>query len=126
MYRISWFEAPEDAKNSNWPEHIIEKVQETVVHALGVADMNNDGKPDVVIAEMHQGADPDEVRIYLNQGGGLKWTKQVLSTTGSHDIVVADIGADGDLDIVGANHAGSLQAVQLWENLTSKTGKGDR
>jgi len=126
MYRVSWFEAPEDAKVPNWPEHVIEQVQETVVHALGVGDMNNDGKSDVVVAEMHQGGDPDEVRVYLNQGGGLMWKKQVLSTTGSHDIVVADIGADGDLDIVGANHAGSLQAVQLWENLTNTTGKADR
>ena len=126
IYRISWFEAPEDAKTPNWLEHVIEQVQETVVHALCVADMNNDDKPDVVIAEMHQGADPDEVRVYLNQGGGLTWTKQVLSTTGSHDIVLADIGADGDVDIVGANHAGSFQAVQLWENLTSTTGKGLR
>lgn len=105
---------------------MIEEVQETVVHALGVADINNDGKADVVIAEMHQGTDPDEVRVYLNQGGGLTWTREVLSTTGSHDIVLADIGADGDIDIVGANHAGSFQAVQLWENLTSTTGKGDR
>jgi len=126
MYHISWFEAPKDAKSPNWPEHVIEKVQETVVHSLGVADMNNDGKADVVIAEMHQGADPDEVRVYLNQGGGLKWTREVLSTTGSHDIVLADIGADGDVDIVGANHAGSFQAVQLWENLTSTTRRSDR
>jgi hypothetical protein len=125
-YHISWFEAPTDAKSPNWAEHVIEESQETVVHALGVADMNNDGKPDVVIAEMHQGADPDEVRVYLNQGGGLKWTRQVLSSTGSHDIVLADIGSDGDVDIVGANHADSFQAVQLWENLTSTTKGGDR
>jgi hypothetical protein len=125
-YRISWFEVPQDAKTPNWPEHVIEEVQETVVHALGVADMNNDGKSDVVVAEMHQGADPDEVRVHLNQGGGLTWTKQVLSTTGSHDIVLADIGADGDTDIVGANHADSFQAVQLWENLTKATKGGDR
>jgi len=117
-YRISWFEAPENAKNPDWPERIIEPVQETIVHALGVADMNADGRPDVVIAEMHQGADPDEVRVYLNQGGGLAWKREVLSTMGSHDIVLADIGADGDIDIVGANHAGSLQGIQLWENLT--------
>jgi len=125
-YRISWFAAPEDAKTRDWPEQVIEQAQETIVHALGVADMNADGRPDVVIAEMHQGADPDEVRVYLNQGGGLTWKRQVISTMGSHDIVLADIGADGDIDIVGANHAGSLQGIQLWENLTSDTRPRDR
>jgi hypothetical protein len=126
IYHISWFEAPENAKTTDWREHVIEEVQETVVHSLGVADMNNDGKPDVVIAEMHQGADPDEVLVYLNQGGGLTWMRDVLSTMGSHDIVLADIGADGDVDIVGANHASSFQAVQLWENLISITKNGNR
>ncbi len=91
------------------------------MHALGVADMNKDGKPDVVIAEMHQGDDPDEVRVYLNQGGGLTWKREVLSTKGSHDIVLADIGSDGDMDIIGSNHSGSVQAVYLWENLNPAT-----
>lgn len=118
-YRISWFEAPVDAESPNWPERVIEADQETIVHALDVADMDLDGRLDVVIAEMHQGTDPDEVRVYLNQGGGLTWKRQVLSTMGSHDIVLADIGADGDIDIVGANHSGSLSGIQLWENLTS-------
>jgi hypothetical protein len=126
MYRISWFAAPEDAKTPDWSEHIIEEVQETIVHALGVADMNADGRLDVVIAEMHQGADPDEVRVYLNQGSALTWKREILSTTGSHDIVLADIGADGDIDIVGANHAGSFQGIQLWENLTSDRRTRDR
>jgi hypothetical protein len=79
--------------------------------------MNADGRPDVVMAEMHQGADPDEVRVYLNQGDALTWKREVLSTMGSHDIVLADIGADGDFDIVGANHAGALSGIQLWDNL---------
>lgn len=118
IYRMSWFEAPADAKRPNWREHVIEKDQETIVHALGVADMNNDSRPDLVIAEMHQGADPDEVRVYLNQAGASKWTRQVVSTKGSHDIVLVDIGADGDIDIIGANHAGAIQAIHLWENLT--------
>lgn len=116
-YRISWFEAPANAKDANWKEHIIDPKTESVIHAMGVADMNKDGKPDVVVAEMHQGADPDEVRVYFNGGKGLKWTKQVLSITGSHDIVLTDIGSDGDIDIIGANHAGPFHPVQLWENL---------
>jgi len=40
----------------------------------------------------------------------------VVSTNGSHNIRVADVGNDGDLDIVGANWQGP--PVELWENLT--------
>ncbi len=116
-YRMSWFEAPASAKAQDWSEHIIEPSVETVRHALGVGDMNNDGAPDIVTAEMHQGADPDEVLLYLNVSRGESWNRQVLSTKGSHDIVLTDIGADGDLDIVGANHGGEYQHVELWKNL---------
>ncbi len=122
-YRMSWFEGPANAKAREWREHIIEDDVETVRHALGVGDLNNDEEPDIVTAEMHQGADPDEVIVYLNVSGGERWHREVLSTRGSHDIVLIDIGGDGDLDIVGANHSGDYQAVLLWENLTA--GKGN-
>ena len=89
---------------------------ETVIHALGVGDFDVDGDADIAYAEMHQGADPDEVVVMLNLGGGDAWSKQVLSNDGSHDIVAGDIGGDGDLDIIGANHGGDKQALILWEN----------
>ena len=116
-YRMSWFEAPEKTAGQGWREHVIESDVETVRHALGVADLDNDGELDIVTAEMHQGADPDEVILFRNVSGGKQWTRQVISTRGSHDIVLTDIGADGDIDIVGANHGGPDQSVLLWENL---------
>ena len=116
-YRIAWYASPPDP-HDEWEQHVIEAEQETVVHALEIADMNDDHTLDVVVAEMHQGADPDEVRVYVNDDHGLRWTRQVLSRTGSHDIVVADIGSDSDNDIIGANHGGDFQPVELWENLT--------
>ena len=116
-YRIAWYEAPPNPKNAAWTEHTIDRPVETVVHALDVADMNGDGNLDVVVAEMHQGRDPDEVRVFINQGGGRDWTSQVVATTGSHGIRVVDIGNDGDFDIFGANWSASSQ-VDLWENRT--------
>src|SRR5690606_1103233 len=63
-YKISWFEAPENPAGGEWREHIIEERVEAVYHSLELADFNNDGLPDIVTAEMHQGEDSDEVMVY--------------------------------------------------------------
>ena len=83
---------------------------------LKVADLNGDGRPDVVVARMHQGRSPQEVSVYLNADRGRKWTKLVVSTKGSHNIVVADLDGDGRPDILGANHGGPFQPVEWWRN----------
>lgn len=114
---ISWFEAPANTRQDGWKEHIVEKNVEAVYHSLELADINNDGQLDIITAEMHQGDDPDEVMVYYNENDGQSWKKQVLSTKGSHDVITGDIGNDGDIDIVGANHAGDQAPVELWENL---------
>ena len=111
-YHISWFEAPENPA-SIWTEHIVEDSVEAVVHSMGAADMNLDGKMDIVIAEMQQGVDPDEVAIFYNQGKDI-WEKQVLSTNGSHSMRLYDFDEDGDTDILGANWREHV--VKLWIN----------
>jgi len=115
-YKMSWFEAPADPKKENWPEHVIAEPIECVIHGLVTADIDGDGATDVVSSEMHQGADPDEVTVYLNRRDGASWKKQVISAKGSHYIRVADIGNDGDMDIVGANWSGDYQPIEMWEN----------
>jgi len=116
-YKIAWYEAPSDPRTADWAEHVVIRSIECVIHSLGTGDMDGDGDIDLVIAEMHQGTDPDEVCVLLNEGRGETWRKQVISTRGSHDIVVADIDNDGDLDIIGANHAGPYHPLELWRNL---------
>ncbi|MGH8726797.1 MAG: FG-GAP repeat domain-containing protein [Burkholderiales bacterium] len=116
-YRVSWFEALEKS-TVEWPEHLIDMDVESVHHFVGVADMNNDGMPDIVAAEMHQGEDPDEVKIYLNQEKGSAWTKKVIANTGSHAMRIVDIDSDGDLDLYGANWSGEHQPIELWINET--------
>ena len=96
--------------------NVIEAGIEHVTHALGVADFDLDGALDVVTAEMHQGQDPDEVRVYRNTGGGAAFAKQILGTTGSHAVRLADLGADGDIDVFGANWT---QTTSVWAWVTS-------
>jgi hypothetical protein len=113
-YRVSWFEAPVDPKGGTFSEHVIEANVEAVHHFVGVGDFDCDGDLDVASAEMTQGADPDEIKIYVNSNRGASWTKQVLGTTGSHSMRVVDADLDGDLDLFGGNWDDTV--VEWWEN----------
>jgi hypothetical protein len=118
-YKIAWYEAPADPR-SPWNEQVIIEPIEAVIHALAVGDFDQDGRIDVAYAEMHQGADPDEVVLLLNRDRATGWHKQVLSIRGSHDILAADIDGDGALDLVGANHGGPHQALEWLRNTVRK------
>ncbi len=113
-YRLSWFEAPVNPGTNNWSEHIILDSLECVLHSLAIGDLNKDALMDIVYAEMHQGENPDEVVILINQENGQSWDKIILSDKGSHGIQVADINNDNKLDIFGANWSSDYQPVELW------------
>jgi hypothetical protein len=113
-YHISWFEAPADP-NLIWKEHIVVDSVETVVHFIGAADFNSDGKMDFMSAEMKQGTFPQEVSVFYN-GGKNNWKKEVISTGGSHSIRLFDSDRDGDIDAFGANHQENV--VKMWINQT--------
>ncbi len=121
--RFSWYEAI-DPVSGPWIEHPIDPAV-SYFHTFEAADMDFDGDLDLVTAEMHQSANPDEVSIYFNDGAGTAWSQQVVAESGSHNVRVADVGGDGDLDIFGANWndgAPDSAVVTLWENLTSPLG----
>lgn len=117
--RLTWFEAPADPVHGAWKEHLIEDHVD-YVHTFKVADINNDGIPDVVFAEM-QNSKLKRVGFFLNRGKGESWKLQVVATTGSHNIRVADIDHDGDIDIIGANYDTvsdpNHAPMELWRNL---------
>ena len=102
-YPISWYETSDPASGF-WKEHVIDQLD--YCHTLLVGDLNRDGFTDVVSAkfERHDGVIPSPypVRIYYNSGNGLNWTIVEMSNLGMYQGRLADIGNDGDLDIVGS------------------------
>lgn len=116
-YRISWFEAPADARAA-WPERVVTS-SEAVVHGLALADFDRNGRTDIASAEMHQGSDPDAVRVWL-QGSAGTFAAQSLSGQGSHNIAAADLDGDGRVDLFGANHSSAQAAdgarAKIWRN----------
>jgi hypothetical protein len=119
-YRLAWYEAPKNPRQAEWTERVVVAEIEAVVHGLQVTDMNGDGQRDIVAARMHQGAAPRDVAVFINQKRGANWAKHVVAETGSHDIQVADFNGDGRPDILGANHGGSHQTVEVWLNRTGR------
>jgi hypothetical protein len=116
--RLSWFKAPADPAHEEWLEHVLDEHLDHA-HGLGLADINGNGYLDIVVAKMHQASVPQEVCVYYNGGGGTVWRKQVIATTGSHNIVLVDVGSNGRIDILGANWnnaASTGGAIELWLN----------
>lgn len=116
--KLSWYEAPPDPAGGVWVEHVIDPTVE-YLHTFKAGDIDRDGDLDLATAEMHQGTPPREVSVYYNDGAGLHWHQQVVATTGSHNLRLADIDHDGDLDIFGANHNNAAETgapVEYWSN----------
>jgi hypothetical protein len=55
------------------------------------------------------------VGYFLNRGKGGAWDRVVISNNGAHNLRVADIGKDGDIDILAANWGGD-NPLELYEN----------
>ncbi len=125
--RLVWYEAPnskEGPKQGPWKAHVIaEGVSH--LHTFKTADIDQDGALDLVTAEMEQSPE-GRVTIYYNLGKGLQWSAQVVGRTGLHNLRLADIGNDGDIDIIGANHGnyhgnyGGGAPIEMYENLSAK------
>lgn len=108
--KLSWFEAPDDPR-AHWTEHVVEDSLD-YAHSLVVCDLTGDGAPDIVTAEMHQ-SERRRVLVYVNEGRGLAWRREVVATKGCHGLCVADLGDAGKV-LVGANWSGSYQPVEMW------------
>ena len=117
---LSWFESPKNPRTEDWIEHPIEKNILEGAHSLQVADFDGDGRPDVLVAEMHTSS-KKRVLVYLNKGE--IFTPMLLSRNGSHNMRIGDIDGDGDIDLVGKNYAGAERVIEMWENLTSDAKK---
>ncbi|MDP2005237.1 MAG: VCBS repeat-containing protein [Rubrivivax sp.] len=106
---LAWYTAPADPRQGSWTKSVL--ASDMGAHKLNIADLNNDGRADLVV-----GLELAELRIFTN-GGGLApgFSAKTLNTTGCHNARVADVNGDGSPDVLCANFIGH-PPVELWLN----------
>jgi uncharacterized membrane protein len=96
-------------------------------YSVAIADVNGDGKPDLIIANEEQSKnDPQgSISVMLGKGNGTFHAAVNYSSGGqtAHSIAVADVNGDGKLDLVVAN--GCLGTNCSTGGVGVLLGKGD-
>ena len=126
-YGICWFEQRADG---GWQQHVIDHSW-SHAHASVLADINGDGRPDLVSGKRFQArnapapGDDDPLGIYwyeFKQGAknAVTWTRHTIDygskAGGGLQMAVRDIDGDGDMDVV----SGGKSGLFLAENLTRR------
>lgn len=123
-YPLSWYRA-DDPKGS-WAEYKIDPSYGWC-QTLDVGDVDMDGDMDILAGRFTRPNPPDvppphDVRIYYNPGEVRgNWDRQVVrSNSGIYFGHLADMDADGDLDIVGPRSYWT-GPLEMWENQKVKS-----
>lgn len=84
------------------------------------ADLNGDGRVDIVVTEENSGAAPDALACWWEQpaAGATEpnWRRHTIATQSTmNSLDVGDVDRDGDIDLVLAEHRGAKR-IAVWEN----------
>jgi hypothetical protein len=100
-----WLRSPRDPVSGHWTSH---PIGSAVGDTAEVADVNADGRPDVIFAVAHRTGRFSWWKAPTDPRGG-PWVEHVIDrSAGAHTIGVADLNADGLLDFVTAVETGEL------------------
>ena len=103
----AWYEAPADPRRGKWKEHPLAvggEAEGTVGHTpqIWIYDVNADGANDIITSSAHGHGIFWYEQVRNPSGGESSWKRHVIDSTWSqaHSLTLADLDADGDLDLV--------------------------
>ncbi len=125
-YGIFWWEQKKNARGERqWIKHTIDNSW-SQPHALTLADLNGDGRRELVTGKRYYAHDHDPganepLGVYWYErmlvNGVVKWKRHILDygtrTGAGMQVVVVDIDGDGDQDVV----VGGKSGLYLFENI---------
>ncbi len=118
---IVWYENPGQLQE-NWKDTELGNTNHPA-DRVSVADIDLDGKADVIVAEERwPGLEPDGNIFWYKQTTKDEWERRHITTQySSNNLDVQDMDKDGDPDILTAEHKGPTLELQLWLNDGSGT-----
>ena len=105
---IAWFEAPANPARGGWKRHTVATGLDSV-HSVDVADMDGDGRLDIVASEF-RGA--GRLMVFLGESGPLAWAPETIERGEDlHNTRIGDVNGDGLPDVLGAAPFGDRPVI---------------
>ena len=111
-----WLRNPGDVINGTWVAHTFASWNPYA--AIDVADMNGDGKPDLILSVSEDVGNLSWFENPGNPGSASSWVEHPIDTglASSHAVFAVDMDLDGRLDIVASEYRGSGQLLVYYNN----------